>query len=138
MWNVVAGNAAQLRKAADDLDTIMGGNRQAYLQKSKGKITEDKLIELLEAETWLTAEQCIQYGFADELLEKEADLTDAKQMLQKMNQSLEQQLSYNRALAAQFREMAQSTAPPESIPAPETTPTPQQNNPQKLLAALFR
>lgn len=137
MVNIVAGNATQLRKAADDLDTIMEGNRQAYLQKSNGKISEEKLIEILDAETWLTAEQCLQYGFADELLEKEADLTEAKQMLQKMNQTLEQQLSYNRALAAQFREMAQAVKPP-APPDPVPDPEPQQNNPQKLLAALFR
>ena len=86
-WNIVAGNATQLRKAADDLDTIMAGNRQSYLQKSNGKITEEKLIELLDAETWLTADQCIEYGFADELLEKDADLTEAKQLSSNKEQS---------------------------------------------------
>ncbi|ABO51115.1 peptidase S14, ClpP [Desulforamulus reducens MI-1] len=136
-WNIVAGNATQLRKAADDLDTIMAGNRQSYLQKSNGKITEEKLIELLDAETWLTAEQCIEYGFADELLEKDADLTEAKQLLQKMNKTLEQQLSYNRAIAVQFRELAkepiQKTPPSEPPPEP-----PKENKTIKFMAALFR
>lgn len=148
-WNVAYGNATQLRKAADDLDTIMEGNRQAYLQKSNGKITEDKLKELLEAETWLTADQCLQYGFADEVLGKEVDLTEAKQMLQKVNQTLEQHLSYNKAIAAQVREFAQSTqatptpaqtpeppADPKPAPAPEPDP-PAENTPKNLLAALF-
>ena len=145
IWNIAMGNATQLRKAADDLDVIMAGNRQAYLQKSNGKIAEDELIRLLEAETWLTAEQCIEYGFADELLEKEADLTEAKQLLQKMNQSLEQQLSYNRALAAQFRGVIKQSKPkpppapePPPAPAPEPEPNPEPNKQQKLLAALFR
>lgn len=141
MWNIVAGNATQLRKAADDLDVIMEGNRQSYLQKSGGKITEEKLIELLEAETWLTADQCIEYGFADELLEKEADLTEAKQMLQKMNKTLEQHLSYNKALAAQFKELMQKQKQVPSVPDPTPPPPdpgPQENKPQKIMAALFR
>lgn len=146
-WNIAIGNATQLRKAADDLDTIMEGNRQAYLQKSDGKISEDKLMELLEAETWLTADQCLQYGFADEVLGQEADLTEAKQMLQKVNQSLEQHLSYNKAIAAQVRELTQATPPPEpppdpEPPAPDPKPTPEpeppaENTPKNLLAALF-
>lgn len=103
----IFGNAKQLRKAADDLDTIMEGNRQAYIDKSGGKISEETLKELLENETWLTAQQCLEYGFADEVLSREVDMTDAKQMLQKANKTLEQQLNYNKALAAQVREMAE-------------------------------
>lgn len=138
-WNVAIGNPRQLRKAADDLETINISNRQAYLEKANGKITEDKLVELLEAETWLTAEQCFEYGFCDEILNKEADLTEAKQMLQKVNKTLEQHLSYNRAIAAQFRELAnepsvQKVNPPEPEPEPEP---PAQNKPKNLLAALF-
>lgn len=136
-WNVAVGNSTQLRKAADDLDVIMQGNRQAYLEKSNGKISEEKLIELLEAETWLTAEQCLEYGFADELLGKEADLTEAKQLLQKANKTLEQQLSYNKALSAQAKTILQKA---EIVPVdpkePEITPK-QENKTIKLMAALF-
>lgn len=143
MWNCVCGNATQLRKAADDLDAIMAGNRQAYLEKSNGKITEEKLIELLDDETWLTAAQCVEYGLADEILGQEADLTEAEQMLQKMNKTLKQQLSYNKALAAQYKEMAKGlTQKPEPIepePTPDPNPEPpRENKTQKLMAALFR
>jgi ATP-dependent Clp protease protease subunit len=145
MQDVAYGNARQLRKKADDLDVIMEGNRRAYLEKSSGKIAEEKLRELMEAETWLTAQQCLEYGFCDKILEQEADLTAAKQMLQKVNRSLEQQLSYNRALVAQFRELQQSgPAPsePKPVPKPGSVPEPQsepqENKTQKLLAALFR
>lgn len=148
MWNVAMGNANQLRKAADDLDVIMQGNRQAYLEKSGGKITEEKLIELLDAESWLTAQQCIEYGLADEILGQEADLTEAQQMLQKMNKTFEQHLSYNKALAAQVREFNQRREPPKPAdpPSPVTPepeppalpPEPQENKPMKFMAALFR
>lgn len=143
-WNVVYGNARQLRKAADDLDTIMEGNRQAYLDKSNGKITEDKLKELLETETWLTAQQCLEYGFCDEILSREADLTEAKQMLQKANMTLEQQLNYNRALAAQIRELAQSLKEPELEPEPinsvdpELEPEPKESKIQKTFLSILK
>lgn len=126
MWNCVCGNSTQLRKAADDLDVIGAGNRQAYLEKSNGKIEESKLIELLDKESWLTAQQCLEYGFCDEVSGQEADLTEAKQMLQKMNKTLEQQLSYSKALTAQFKELVE--VPIQKIPEPtpkEPDPVPE-------------
>jgi ATP-dependent protease ClpP protease subunit len=140
-WNIVYGNARELRKAADDLDTIMEGNRQAYLEKAQGKISEEQLIELLDNETWLTAKQCFEYGFCDEIAGHEADLTQAQQMLQKVNKTIEQNIKYNKAIAAQLREMVET--PKESINPPETTPgeptpEPKQNKPIKLMAALIR
>lgn len=144
MWSGVVGNAKQMRKAADDLDTIMAGNRKAYLEKAGGKLSEGKLIELLDNETWLTASQCLQYGLADEIISEEKDLTSAKQMLQKMNKTLEQQISYNEFLAAQLRELVEPSKKPkaaEPIPEPEpptTDPEPQENKTLKLMAALFR
>ena len=142
MWSIVIGNAKEMRKAATDLEIIMTGNRKAYLEKAGGKLTEEKLIELLDAESWLTAEQCLEYGLADEIIAEEKDLTAAKQMLQKMNTSMEQQISYNKALASQLRELAeppkQELTPPVPPVPPKEEEEPQQNKTQKLMAALFR
>jgi ATP-dependent Clp protease protease subunit len=150
--NGAFGNPRQLRKAADDLDVILTGNRQAFLEKSSGKISEEKLKELLEAETWLTAAQCVEYGFADELIERDADMSGAQQMLQKMNKSLEQQLKYQKALTAQFRDLEleapeprQEPNPPAGDPEPgligdQDPPDmdPVENKPLKFLQALMR
>lgn len=65
--DVVYGNAIELRKAADDLDRIMEGNREIYLLRSNGKITLEELTKLLDEETFLTAAQCLAYGFCDEI-----------------------------------------------------------------------
>lgn len=67
-WSIAMGNAAELRKCADDLDKITESTKRAYLLKSAGKISEAKLTELMNAETWLTAKECINYGFADRFL----------------------------------------------------------------------
>ena len=47
------------------------------------EIDEEKLIELMNAETWLNAEQCIEYGLADKYAEKEADMSGSSAVLQK-------------------------------------------------------
>lgn len=129
VWTYAMGNPSELRKAADDLDVINKGNRQAYLQKTSGKITEDELVSLLDAETWLTAEDCINYGFADEYAEEDANMEDAQKLLQKVNKTLEQKLSYNKAIAAQLRQFAKKD------PIPESVKEPQQNNLKNFLAS---
>lgn len=63
MWSISIGNAKEHRKAADDLDAIMKGNRQAYLRKAGNKLNEAQLIEIMAAETWLTADQCFGVWF---------------------------------------------------------------------------
>lgn len=83
MWLSTAGNAAELRKAAADLDIINAAGRKAYLAKAEGKISEDQLATMMDQETWLTAEQCIQYGLADQYAEADADMEGVKEILQK-------------------------------------------------------
>lgn len=107
MWMGTVGNAAELRKAADDLDVINAAGRQAYLQKAAGNLSEETLIQMMDEETWLTAEQCIQYGLADQFAEQEADMSNAGQILQKANLNLEQRIGIQRSLAAQLRDLVQ-------------------------------
>lgn len=86
-WTFVVGNAKDLRKAADDLDVLNEASRQAYLVKAGDKLTEEKLVEMLDAETYLTAEQCIEYGLADEYSEKDINIEAAKAALADTKQS---------------------------------------------------
>lgn len=64
-WTFTWGNAAQLRKEADDLDRIAVSIKQSYLDRAGDKLDETKLTELLDAETWLTAQDCYDYGLCD-------------------------------------------------------------------------
>ena len=79
MWLYIAGNAAELRKAADDLDVLMESNRQIYMERIN--ISEDELIEMLDNETYLTPEKAVEMGFADEV-SKTAAAPDLTQQLQ--------------------------------------------------------
>lgn len=130
------GNAAELRKAADDLDTINKGNRQAYLQKAGDKLTEEDLVSMLDAETWLTAEDCIRLGLADRYAEKDADMSQAAKVLQKANLNLEQRINLQKSLSAQLRELVQQSEPPQAPPLPEPEPEPEEPE-QKSILAMF-
>ena len=63
------GNAKELRKAADDLDIINEASCNNYLVKAGDKITKEKLTDMLEAETFLTAEQAFENGLCDEIID---------------------------------------------------------------------
>lgn len=66
-WTFAYGNANDFRKLADDMDKIRDSMVVAY--ESRSALTTDEIIELLDAETWLSAEDCLEYGFCDEIEE---------------------------------------------------------------------
>lgn len=61
------GTPAQLRKAADDLESITELSVVAYMDKVN--ITQEKLLELMEAETWIKPQEAVDMGFATGILE---------------------------------------------------------------------
>lgn len=105
MWMYAQGNAAELRKAADDLDKINEAGRAAYLEKAGDKLTPEMIAELEDGETWLTAEECISYGLADRYADQDADMSGAAEVLKKANLNLEQRIQVQTSLAAQLRNL---------------------------------
>lgn len=62
-WTSAIGvNAADLRKLADDMDTITSASKSAYM--ARVTITEDELTELMDAETWISPADAVDMGFA--------------------------------------------------------------------------
>lgn len=84
-WMVAVGNAAELRKSADDLDVIDIAIRQAYMHKVGEKMDEATLTELLEAETWLPASRCLELGLCDEVATE-----DHSEEEQALNEAIEE------------------------------------------------
>lgn len=77
-WTFAAGNADELRKVADDLDKISDSISNIYMTRFSGTIEE--LKALLNAESYLTAEESIALGLADEEIEEEpAEPTEPKE-----------------------------------------------------------
>lgn len=61
---VMVGDAGELRKTADLLDKMKGDFISTYKKKS-GK-DEQEISDMMDAETWLTAAEAIEEGFADD------------------------------------------------------------------------
>ena len=70
-------NANELRKFAEDADTINQSSIEAY--KRVSNLSEDDIKAMMDAETWLTARECLGYGFATEIAEDDQDDESVKQ-----------------------------------------------------------
>ncbi len=55
------GNADQLRKDADILDTYQKSILSIYMTKTKEGITEEQINEMINKETWLTGKEAAEY-----------------------------------------------------------------------------
>ena len=64
---MVAGNANDLRSTADLLEKVTDTLMSAYLDRSD-KLERNELKALLDAETWLSAEEAKELGLIDEVI----------------------------------------------------------------------
>ncbi|MEK5417347.1 MULTISPECIES: head maturation protease, ClpP-related [Paenibacillus] len=110
-WMYTAGNSKDLREAADMLDKVDTSIRQSYLTKAGDKLSEDDLITLMEAETWLTAQEAFDYGLCDVVGE-------AKQIAACVNSDL----------FAKYRNVPAAMTQKEEPPTPENGLTEEKRN----------
>jgi len=61
------GDANDHRKAAEDLEVITELSKTAYLSHATEALTREKLTEIMDAETWVTAEQALEWGLCTEI-----------------------------------------------------------------------
>lgn len=107
MWLTIAGNAEDLRKAADDLDVLMESNRQIYLERAN--VTEEELIDMMNKETYLTPDQAVEMGFADEVDSKqEADPEDTMQAMQQQLQQMRKAMTEQKAFRTELLEFCKT------------------------------
>src|SRR5690606_5098984 len=114
---VVWGEAVDMRKMADTLDTVRGSLVGTYARRT-GQDTA-QIEAWMDAETWFNAEEAIEQGFADEIVEgQEIDARIAASLVSYRN--------LPPALVATLQASA-PVAPesqPEPDPEPDTTPEP--------------
>lgn len=117
MWMSVDGNAKELRKAADDLDVLMESNRKIFLERSN--LEEQRLIEMMEAETFLTPDQCLEYGFIDKVDSYQANEKDIQERLMAQVQQLSSVIAQQKSFREQIESLQQSVkVPPVPTPGP--------------------
>lgn len=76
----VVGNANDLRKVADDLDTIESGLLKAYEENLRDGIDIEEIKEMVNKETWLTAEEASKY-FTIEITSPKTFAASGKELL---------------------------------------------------------
>lgn len=114
-WTVAKGNAGQLRAVADQLDELSEASVQLYMSRASG-ITEEELRKMMEKETMLAPDKCLQYGFCDIVGEgdgsgenkktkgssgqgdEEGSGADEKQQIRELKQQLYRQRQINQML----------------------------------------
>lgn len=124
-WTLAIGDANELDKVKEVLNGIEKSIVPIYASRT-GKSAEE-IQDLLDAETWMTAEQAVEMGFADDLIEaKKSSFSDA------FKNALNGQFAYNMSatkkpledLVAKVKADAEPPAAPESVEAtnvPTTT-----------------
>jgi ATP-dependent Clp endopeptidase proteolytic subunit ClpP len=64
-WDCACGDAAELRRAADKLDRVR--DQLVGIYSGQTGLDADALIPMLDAETWMTAEEALDRGFVTEI-----------------------------------------------------------------------
>jgi len=64
-WMLVAGDESVMVKAASDLRMMRDNAVGTYLRKAGDKLRREDLVNMLDAETWVAAEDAVKYGLAD-------------------------------------------------------------------------
>lgn len=67
---LIAGDAGDLRKAADVLDVMSGTIARVY--EARTGVHDHMWLDLMAAETWFTAEEAVTAGLADKILARVA------------------------------------------------------------------
>jgi ATP-dependent protease ClpP protease subunit len=69
-WTFTGGESKDLRNTADLLDKIKANAVAMYKRKAKN-LSDEKISELMDNETWMTAEEALAYGFIDRIIDSE-------------------------------------------------------------------
>jgi ATP-dependent Clp endopeptidase proteolytic subunit ClpP len=64
-WDCACGDAVELRRAADKLDRIR--DQLVGIYSGQTSLDADELIPMLDAETWMTADEALEKGFVTEI-----------------------------------------------------------------------
>lgn len=70
-------NSNEMRKAAEDNDKINQSSIEAY--KLVSNLSEEEIRRMMDNATWLTAQECLEYGFATEVADMEEDDAEVQQ-----------------------------------------------------------
>lgn len=147
------GTPAELRKAAEDLETITSMSKTVYLEHATDALTAEMLDDVMDAETWVSPETAVEWGLATEVRTSDEDegvTQSARQLVCDALTGATQGSAYHgltvgfdtAELASTIAEqVARALAPTDPEPGAEPDPEPTQAQEPlkgyKRLAAIF-
>jgi ATP-dependent Clp endopeptidase proteolytic subunit ClpP len=108
-WSFAMGDADELRAQADVLEKIGGSLLATYAARTG--MAEDELKSMLDAETWLSADEALELGFATEVI----DAVEAKAKFDMDRADLPENVKA--AYLATLKPRAETKVEPEADPA---------------------
>jgi ATP-dependent protease ClpP protease subunit len=108
-WSIGIGEAKDMRKLADDLDTVRNTIIATY--KWHSQLEDDDIVALMDETTWMDADEAIANGFATEKVEglKAAAALDPRAVAK---------LSVPEKYRARVDALLKQTDPPAATPTP--------------------
>lgn len=120
-------NAGKLRKYADEIEKITDSVVVPAYERSA--LTVDEIKEMMAAETWLSAEEAVEMGFADEIEEGRAVAASISDRVLTIN-GLDVDIGQFKRVPSEFLNMVKPKEPPKE-PEPKN-----ENEKEKLLLAI--
>lgn len=74
-WTIAAGNSDDMAQVVEMLEKT--GESMIPIYAARTGLSEERVEELLKAETWMTASDAVELGFADEAVEAKTSLAQA-------------------------------------------------------------
>lgn len=74
-WTIAMGNADDMKEVADMLEKIGGSITAIYAARTG--LSEERVTELLKAETWMDGPNAVELGFATEAKDAKSNLSEA-------------------------------------------------------------
>jgi ATP-dependent Clp protease protease subunit len=124
VWNIVAGNAKELRKAADDLDLLSESAVIAY--SSQSGMTADEVRSLLDENRFMGAAEALKLGLCSEIRKRaKGEVAPKRSAESEVRSEIERMRTRQIASATAMRiaAMAPPQTPPEATQAASTNET---------------
>ena len=136
-WTIALGNAEEFRKVADTLDQIGKAIMAAYQEKTG--MPEEEIAVLMNAETWMTAEEAVAMGFADEIEEAKQVAASLNGKLLVVNGQQHDLSRYRHPPKLEFLPSSlEAQRPPAAPDPPNNTPTGERQLPLSLYERRLR
>jgi len=141
-WSYGRGNSNDMRKLAETLDKVDETIINSY--EPKVSIERDEIIALMDAETWMTADEAFENGFSTHIEEeiKVAASMDGNFLVYgdvRVDTSTFKNFeSFRSKIVVAETEPEPEPTPPEPTPEPEPEPIPEPQPDPQALATLYQ